>query len=457
MAGTGGSITLPAGFDLRAVDSKFRVSQGQHVAQKALSTQSEETSGDLGILSSFAGAFSGNGFNTIFRPANQNSNTDSFVNKSFAPLLGTKPNESILELNLTQESLSFACPLGRVPNRGLSQQDDLTLNGVPYVQVIDDISNPKTGKADGPATNIHFEPGLWMHIPATTNNPGKPEMVNRMASIPHGTTINAEGLAAPVEVNGPPNIPSVDITPFVIVANGQAPVTRIRFASQTANITATPASAIPRIPQDLSLFIAASTITQEILDDPNTVLRNANVGKNIINTKTIAVSTVQEGGTANTDFLDGKPLQPGQASTNANDTHPNANAHGASMSATFWISTVEYEIVVPPSKPGPRPLVISPAPLKSGVKLPTFEVNPPKEIKTPTTIKVHATQIRKSSHPFCCFRNTSTYTAADPGISYGAEYSQLVNLNFAGLTWPHVSVATLVPVAPVKVPATAFN
>ena len=33
-----------------------------------------------------------------------------------------------------------------------------------------------------------------------------------------------------------------------------------------------------------------------------------------------------------------------------------------------------------------------------------------------------------------------------PGIQI--QYSQMVNLNFAGLTWPHVSVATLVPTGP---------
>jgi len=33
------------------------------------------------------------------------------------------------------------------------------------------------------------------------------------------------------------------------------------------------------------------------------------------------------------------------------------------------------------------------------------------------------------------------------------QYSQEVVLNFNGLSWPHVSVATLVPADPVSVPA----
>lgn len=32
------------------------------------------------------------------------------------------------------------------------------------------------------------------------------------------------------------------------------------------------------------------------------------------------------------------------------------------------------------------------------------------------------------------------------------QYSQKVMLDFAGLTWPHVSVASLVPAAPVPIP-----
>ncbi|WP_165359408.1 hypothetical protein [Lichenibacterium minor] len=33
------------------------------------------------------------------------------------------------------------------------------------------------------------------------------------------------------------------------------------------------------------------------------------------------------------------------------------------------------------------------------------------------------------------------------------QYTQKVILNFAGLSWPHVSVATLVPAGPVPIPA----
>jgi hypothetical protein len=58
-----------------------------------------------------------------------------------------------------------------------------------------------------------------------------------------------------------------------------------------------------------------------------------------------------------------------------------------------------------------------------------FNVEPPHEITAPKTITVVSTQI---------------------------QYSQVVFLNFAGLTWPHVSVATLVPTEELTVPPSAW-
>ena len=86
---------------------------------------------------------------------------------------------------------------------------------------------------------------MWIHVPTTTI-PKLGETVTRMASIPHGTTIEGQGLVlAPTA--GPPNIAAVDITPFV---TGSNPVKKIKFASQTASNPNT-----PRIPQDLGPFV----------------------------------------------------------------------------------------------------------------------------------------------------------------------------------------------------------
>ncbi len=367
----------------------------------------------LGVLSNFTGEFAGTGFNTIFRPNSGPPTTTNFPTP-VTPAPPTPPSENVLELNLTTETLSFSGQLGRVPNRGLEAQNDIFLNGVPYVQAISDVTNPATGKGDAAPTPIHFEPGLWMNIPATTTTPVLANSLVRMASIPHGTTINAQGLAPTTSVNGPPNIPSVSITPFII---GSSPHILILFNSQTATNQDT-----PRIPQDLTNFIAQGTITQAILTDPNTVLREAIAGQTITKTIVFTVSTSPPppefgGGTDNIAFLEGNPPV----------ATPNADA--VQMTATFWIETVEHKIVIPIFKPGQPPLKIAAPTSKPGQLAPIFRVEPPREIKAPITITVTSTQI---------------------------QYSQVVFLNFAGLTWPHVSVATLTPTREQTVPPSAW-
>jgi len=349
----------------------------------------------LGPLTAFTGTFTGNGFNTIFRP------------DLGSPTKLPKPatDDNLLELNLTQETLSFSPALGRVPNRG-EVQPSAMLNGVPYLQVIQDVNDPSR------PFGIHFEPGLWMSMPQTTDPKVPQPTVFRMASIPHGTTIVAQGTFS--TSNGPPNIGSRDITPFFI----GKPSTKQKFLSQTVTNEDT-----PRIPQDLTSFVAAGTITQAMLDDPNTVLRNRIASQTITSTTEIDISTQPAaplfgGGTDNIAFLLG----------DAAGNNPNANA--VRMGATFWIETVEFSIDVPIFQLGQPPLIIPADTGGAGEPVPQFLVNPPIPITAPRTITVAATQI---------------------------QYSQRVLLNFNGLTWPHVSVATLVPADPVPVPPSAWT
>jgi hypothetical protein len=348
----------------------------------------------LGPLSAFTGTFQGSGFNTIFRP-DLGSPT-----KLPVPAAGS---DNLLELNLTQETLSFSPSLGSVPNRG-EVTPDVFLNGVPYLQVISDVTVPSQ------PVGIHFEPGLWMAVPATTT-PAEGPAVVRMASIPHGTTIQAQGTSS--TINGKPTIAAVDITPFI---TGQ-PNKKIPFPSQTASNNGT-----ARIPQDLTPFVAAGTITQAMLTDPNTLLRNHIASQTITSTTVIAISTAPAaplfgGGTDNIAFLLG----------DASAGTPNADA--VQMRAVFWIETVEFTVTVPIFEPGQPPLIIPAETGAAGQPVPEFLVNPPIAITAPRPIKVNAPQI---------------------------QYSQQVLLNFNGLSWPHVSVATLVPASPLPVPASAF-
>jgi hypothetical protein len=353
----------------------------------------------LGPLSAFVGDWVGNGLNTIFRPNNSVTPTPLPV-----PFPGS---DNILELNLTSESLSFSPRLGSVPNRGTTPQGDIFLNGVPYLQTINDIT------IHGESVGIHVEPGLWMHVPST-NVPPLGETVVRMASIPHGTTIEAQGTF--LSVAGPPTINPVDITPF---QTGN-PANKIPFPSQTA---ANPNT--PRIPQDLSTFIAAGTITQALLNDPNTLLRNHISKQTITNTVVIIISTAPPpppnlfgGGTDNIAFLLGQPAA----------TAPNAQA--VQMTAIFWIETVEEKILVPPYHVGEPPFAIKAKPSVPGQRVPTFSVTPPFDLEMPREITVRFPQI---------------------------QYTQTVMLNFNTLTWPHVSVNTLVPADDIIVPHSVWK
>lgn len=350
----------------------------------------------LGGLAGLAGTFTGNGFNTIFRPQNPATPT---------PLpIPVPTSDNVLELNLTSETLSFSSGLGSVPNRG-SIQGDIFLNGVPYVQAINDVTNP------GQSTGIHFEPGIWLIVPETTA-PGEGATVARMASIPHGTTIEAQGIA--VTSAGPPNIGAVDITPTKI-SDG----TKVKFASQTAENQQT-----ARIPQDLSPFMLHGTITQALLDDPNSLLRAQMAGQTILSTTTLIVRTdptapLFGGGTDNIAFLLG------------DSAAANPNAQAVTMSAIFWIETVQDILQIPIFAPGQGPITVEPdGPRPFGRPIPRYLVDPPVPVLAPRTLTVTSTQI---------------------------QYTQAVNLNFKGLSWPHVSVATLVPADPVTIPASAWS
>ena len=379
------AFSLPSGFRIREVSD--------HTEPRAVASSAPS----LGPLTAFTGTFKGHGFNTIFRPDSTASPTSLPV-----PVSGS---DNVLELNLTLETLLFSPSLGSIPNRGSATQADAFLNGVPYVQTISDVTIPSQ------PVGIHFEPGIWLAVPATTD-PAEGATVARMASIPHGTTVEAQGTSFPPQA-GPPTIAAVDITP-TLNSNGN----KITFPSQTATDDKT-----ARIPQNLNPFVTAGTITQAMLTDPNTLLRNHIASQKIISTTTIVISSdpaspLFGGGTDNIAFLLGDPAA------------AKPNAQTTKMEAVFWIETVEFTLEVPVFEPGQPPLTI-PAPTGAeGQPVPKFLVNPPIPIKTPRYITVEATQI---------------------------QYSQQVFLNFAGLTWPHVSVATLVPNNPIPVPPSVWT
>ena len=372
----------------------------REVGQPLTACPDSVTPAPLGPLAAFAGNWIGRGFNTIFRPYGKEPDAGCF------PPSTEGPEDAVLELNLTSETLSFAPNLVSIPNRGFGTQEDIFLNGVPYLQSINDVTTL-------PARGIHLEPGIWLSVPATTT-PKDCVTLARMACIPHGTSINAQGTSK--SKTGKPCIAAVNIAPFD--PSGCNPPTGALFPSLTASNQNT-----FRIPQNLAPFIDAGTITQCMLNDPNTVLRDQIVNQNISETVTIDISTTPAaplfgGGLANIAFLLGVNPPP------ASGRGPNAQA--VLMKATFWIETVVYRVDVPPMRAGDAPLVLRPVQTNPPVPLvPSFLVSIPyvegKKFAG-GTISMSATQI---------------------------QYSQETILNFSGISWPHVSVASLIPANPI--------
>jgi hypothetical protein len=407
-----------ANFSIHQVDSVFRAAAHAAVAPAAVPLVLPPT---LGPLSAFTGTFTGQGFNTIFRPDSATTPT-----QMPGPINTTDPPDNVLELNLTDETMSFSTNLGSIPNRGSGPQADAFLNGVPYLQTINDVTT-------GTPVGIHFEPGIWLAVPSSTN-PHEPFTVARMASIPHGTTITAQGTALPA-VAGKPTIAAIDITPFF----GGNPANKFTFQNQTAADKTT-----RRLPQDLTALIASGKLTQAMITDPNTVLRNQIAHQTISQTIIIETSTKPNsplsggplpavpsagphpkapnfaGGTANIAFLQGVPVPPPGGN--------GANANAFQMDAVFWIETVIYDIDVPRIASGEPPIILQPLQKGTVPLVPSFVAMlpfVPNKGFAGGRVRVATTQI---------------------------QYSQKVMLDFNGLTWPHVSVASLVPAAPVPIP-----
>src|SRR5215470_7341603 len=147
----------------------------------------------LGLLEGLKGTWIGRGFNVIWRP-----------------FQGGPPNQDrFLELNLTEETLRFEEIPGAIPNRGFLQPD-INMFGLWYLQTIAD-ANIKD--ADGNPAGLHLEPGVWATVPQTEHPQEVPTVV-RMASIPHGTTVLAQGIGS-LRPAGP-HIHDINTTPFQI-------------------------------------------------------------------------------------------------------------------------------------------------------------------------------------------------------------------------------------------------
>jgi hypothetical protein len=252
----------------------------------------------LGALGALEGTWKGHGFNAIWRPHNPPS------------------QDRFLELNMTDETLVFTKINGPIPNRGLAMHD-INMFGLTYMQ---QISESSTG------AGLHIEPGIWANVPQTSD-PNVPPSVVRMASIPHGTVVLAQGVAE-VHPGGPQNIPDNNILPFFF---GSPPPANSDFNSVSQTFTEL------KLSTPTTFRFVAPGVTQQIVKNPNSVLQTALAaslqGTSMKSRTFLNVSTTHNivkagGGTANTAFLASSGNPPG------------GNARASQVNATFWIETI---------------------------------------------------------------------------------------------------------------------
>ena len=153
-------------------------------------------------------------------------------------------------------------------------------------------------------------------------------------------------------------------------------------------------------------------ITNDIFKDPNQVLRDAISGQEIESSVTFELTTQPTdqflgGETANIGFLEGTPDQMRQGQ---------GNAHAVKMTVRYWIETVGKTLTIKAKQDKDQTFEIPPS--AAGVLGPTYLV-PAKE----------------TTHLTSDLQKRVTWTQI--------QYSQNVTLNFNGLSWPHISVATL--------------
>lgn len=252
---------------------------------------------DLGPLTLLSGTWVGTGFNLIELP-NMNQ---------VKP--GPPPTDKFrLMLNATAETLTFSPIGGDIPNRG-NAQPDIEFLGLHYLQQVND-SNLPAGQ-----NGIHLETGLFLNLPQT-QDPKESPSVARLGSVPHGDSLLAQGSF--LTVPGGPIIDTVDPTPFTVDSDGN----RINVPHSSPYMSllnnATPPNGIPK----------------EAIMDPNIVLKNAIAGQNIISTVVILLDANPIKGVSNVP-----PSPTVGGITNIPFVQVNANA--TTLSAIFWIETVQ--------------------------------------------------------------------------------------------------------------------
>jgi hypothetical protein len=418
---------------------------------------------ELGPLAFLHGSWRGPGFNAIWRPHNQKSEPVGVATRRF------------LELNLTNDAFDFHVIPGVVPNRGVDPQPDLSLYGLHYLQRVSD-ADPKPshhvhphGYSQTAGQALHIEPGLFMHVPASSQPfAGDTPIVNkdaivRMGSIPHGSTVLMQGPnpgnkpkpgkphipqlmpftnypgAIPPGLSGTsfplypvtaagqspppppgPNPPALGIQPVTLVGAAH-PVPEVKISVDTL-VTASPT------PPGLSSGPYPEHF-QGFINDPNSVLREAIEHQDILGHITIHLTT-------DTLSADGKPTE---GIGSLYETVSNIPFLG-----------VATRTLPPSGSPAPSP---APYAFEGGLV-----TSPPPQVPIANAFVYSASAtfwiewVRNPGPPPMrlhdgpgepCWPVSELEPYWEDSTYLQLQYSQLVILIFNGVLWPHVTVATM--------------
>lgn len=281
---------------LKKLDSKLDMGKARMARPLAdlpvLNAIEKPTLGDLATL---PGTWVGTGFNLIQLP-----------NMNLAKPGPPPANKFRVMLNKTAETLIFSSIDGEIVNRG-NLQGDISFLGLHYLQQVSDVNLPVGNNG------IHLETGLFLNI-GKTDAPAEAPSIARLGSIPHGDSVMALGKS--FTVNGGPKFKVADPTPFTI-ENG------VRKNDTSEPYLALLKNAVP--PHD---------IPQEAIMNPNLLLSAAIKGQNITKTVVILLDANPIEGVSNKDVS-------GTVGGITNIPFVNANANATSLSAIFWIETVQ--------------------------------------------------------------------------------------------------------------------
>lgn len=244
---------------------------------------------ELGLLSNLPGVWIGNGFNLIARPARQG---------------GPQKQAFFLELNGTRETLEFAAIGGDIPDRG-DIEPTIMLHAVHYMQTVADCADNSF---------IHKEPGLWLHVPPTHENPS--ETYVRQSVIPHGDSLLAQSTSFYV-LPGGPDIQPVNAMPFA-ESLPILPLNDVTPRPNPGQLGYTDPYLNPKLP---AACLPPGLAPAQTVADPTNVLRAQIQGQQFAGTEVIQISTVPDGGIVNIPFV-------------------TANSNAVLMDAIFWIERV---------------------------------------------------------------------------------------------------------------------